>query len=77
MKLNNKQILIIDSIKSMIETWRATNDIHSPTHIGDIHEWVSADLSDIISDTDIDIIEKHLIELLSIVRKYGILGNKR
>lgn len=71
MKLNNKQILIIDSIKSTIETWRGTNDINSPTHVVDIHEWISADLLDVVSEKEIDNIETYLVYLLNIVRKHG------
>lgn len=71
MELSNKQILLIDSMKSIIETWRITNDIKSPTHIGDIREFLNADLMDVVSDEDVEEIEDHLIGLLSIARKYG------
>lgn len=71
MKLNDKQNKIIDSVRCAIESWRTTNDINSPTHIVDIHEFIYTDLSDIVSDIDIDIIEEQLIEFLSIIRKYG------
>lgn len=44
MKPTKKQIKVIDTILSIIKTWKDTNDIDSPTHTVDIHEFIFADL---------------------------------
>lgn len=50
MKPTEKQIKVIDSVLSIIKTWKNTNDIESPTHLVDIGEFLNADLMDITND---------------------------
>lgn len=47
MKPTEKQIKVIDSVLSIIKTWKNSNDIDSPTHLVDIGEFLAADLMDI------------------------------
>ena len=44
MKPTEKQIKVINTILSIIETWKNTNDIDSLTHTVDIHDFIFADL---------------------------------
>jgi site-specific DNA-cytosine methylase len=56
----NKQIKVIDTILSIIKTWKNTNDIDSPTHTVDIHDFLYADLEseDIIHSAITDELEE-------------------
>lgn len=66
MKPTEKQIKIIDTILSIIKTWKSTNDIDSPTHDVDIYDFLYADLEskDIITQYDCKMIEDRLTDLL-------------
>ena len=66
MKPTEKQIKVIDSILSIIKTWKNSNDIDSPTHTVDIHEFLYADLEseDIIRPSITDDLEITLADLL-------------
>lgn len=66
MKPTKKQIKVIDTILSIIETWKNTNDIDSPTHTVDIHDFLYADLEseDIIHSAITDELEDSLCNLL-------------
>lgn len=66
MKPTEKQIKVIDTILSIIKTWKSTNDIDSPTHSSDIHEFLYTDLEseDIITQYNCEMIEGRLTDLL-------------
>ena len=62
MKPTAKQIKVIEFLEQQLKFWKNTNDIGSPTHIGDIREY-----SQFLSDTftheeiqDIDILTNEL-----------------
>ncbi len=69
MKPTDKQIAIIDSIISTIQTWRNTNDISSPTHYNDIEEFLFADLDELIPDKQRRCLENELFALLDRIKK--------
>lgn len=66
MKPTDKQIKVIDTILSIIKTWKNTNDINSPTHTVDIHDFLYADLEseDIIYSAETKELEDSLCNLL-------------
>ena len=66
MKPTEKQIKVIDTVLSIIKTWKNTNDITSPTHTVDIHDFLYADLEseDIIHSAITDELEITLANLL-------------
>lgn len=66
MKPTEKQIKVIDTILSIIKTWKSTNDINSPTHNSDMHDFLYADLEseDIIYSAITDELEDGLRSLL-------------
>lgn len=66
MKPTEKQIKVIDTILSIIKTWKSTNDIDSPTHSNDMHDFLYADLEseDIIHSAITDELEDSLCSLL-------------
>lgn len=70
MKPTEKQIKVIDTILSIIKTWKSTNDIDSPTHTVDIHDFLYADLEseDIIHSLIADELEDELRSLLYIIQ---------
>lgn len=62
MKPTLKQIKIIEFLEQQLKFWKHTNDIGSPTHIGDISEF-SRNMYDIFSEDeikDIDILTTEL-----------------
>lgn len=71
MKPTEKQIKVIDSILSIIETWKNTNDIYSPTHSCDMHQFIYADLGadDIITQFYCKEIEYKLEDLLYTIQE--------
>ena len=71
MKPTEKQIKVIDTILSIIKTWKNTNDINSSTHIVDIHEFIFSDLENrgIIHSAMADEIEGALLNLLYTTQK--------
>lgn len=68
MKATEYQKKTIDSILSIIKTWKNTNDINSPTHYVDIEEFLYADLYDTINIVDIEYISEKLKELLTLIK---------
>ena len=70
MKPTEKQIKVIDTILSIIKTWKSTNDIDSPTLTVDIHDFLYADLEseDIIHSLIADELEDELRSLLYIIQ---------
>lgn len=62
MKPSDKQIKVIEFLEQQLKFWKHTNDIGSPTHIGDISEF-SRNMYDIFSEDeikDIDILTTEL-----------------
>ena len=68
MKATEYQKKTIDSVLSIIKTWKNTNDFNSPTHYGDIGEILYADLYDTINIVDIEYISEKLKELLTLIK---------
>ena len=68
MKATEYQKKTIDSVLSIIKTWKNTNDINSPTHYVDIGEFLYADLYDTINIADIEYISEKLKELLTLIK---------
>lgn len=63
MKPTPKQIKVIEFLEQQLKFWKSTNDIGSPTHIGDISEFSRANLDDIFSEDeikDVDILTTEL-----------------
>lgn len=71
MKPTEKQIKVIDTILSIIKTWKSTNDIDSPTHSNDMHDFLYADLEseNIIRSSITDELEDELRSLLYTIQK--------
>ena len=69
MKPTDKQLKAIDCILSIIETWKNTNDITSPTHFVDIEEFTQADLMDEIDDSIMFDIQDDLSSLLRTINE--------
>lgn len=70
MKPSTKQIKVIEFLEQQLKFWKNTNDISSPTHVGDIGEF-SQFLSDNFTQEeimDIDIMTHELyLGILEIV----------
>ena len=66
MKPTEKQVKVINTILSIIRTWKNTNDIDSPTHTVIIHDFLYEDLEseDIIHSAIKDELEDSLCNLL-------------
>lgn len=69
MKPTELQKKICDLIISQAEFWKVTNDINSPTHYCDIGEEILRDFDE-LSDSQKDILEDRLIDLLIFVRSF-------
>lgn len=69
MKPNEKQIAVINSVISIIRTWKNTNDINSPTHFSDIDEFINSDLLEVIAEDSIDEIGQSLTNILWEIKK--------
>lgn len=62
MKPTTKQLKVIEFLEQQLNFWKNTNDIGSPTHIGDISEF-SRNMDDVFSEDeikDIDILTTEL-----------------
>ena len=68
MKPTERQIKAIDTIVSIVNSWKNTNDISSPTVESDIHEFLLADLEDVIYG-DIEDFDAALNDLLWLIRR--------
>ena len=63
MKPSSKQLKVIEFLEQQLKFWKNTNDIGSPTHIGDISEFSTANLYDVFSEDeikDVDILTTEL-----------------
>ena len=69
MKPTEIQIKAIDSIISIIETWKDTNDISSPTHYTDIEEFLYADLDEIIPYRQRECLENELSKVFDRIKR--------
>lgn len=67
MKPTEKQIQIIDTVQSILDTWKSTNDINSPSHTTYIDDTLFTDLSDVIGEYECDVLSEKLTDLLSYV----------
>jgi hypothetical protein len=56
MKPSSKQLKVIEFLEQQLKFWKNTNDIGSPTHIGDIREF-SQFLDDVLSKDEILFVE--------------------
>ena len=63
MKPTEKQLKVIDSVLSIIKTWKNTNDITSPTHHSDCYDFLRSDLMDDLDDEAIDEIHNKTMDL--------------
>jgi hypothetical protein len=62
MKPTTKQLKVIEFLEQQLKFWKNTNDIGSPTHVGDISEF-SRNMDDVFSEDeikDIDILTTEL-----------------
>lgn len=62
MKPSTKQLKVIEFLEQQLKFWKNTNDIGSPTHVGDISQF-SQFLSDVFTQEeikDIDILTTEL-----------------
>ena len=63
MKPTAKQLKVIEFLENQLKFWKHTNDIGSPTHIGDISEFSRANLDDVFSEDEIKDIDIFTTEL--------------
>ena len=71
MKATIAQKEICNTLIRTICWWRDSNDITSPTHLNDIEDCQRADLESIVSDDDLEFINKQMEKLYWTVRKYA------
>ena len=63
MKPSPKQIKVIEFLEQQLKFWKNTNDIGSPTHIGDVSEFSRANLYDAFSEDEIEDVDILTTEL--------------
>ncbi|NDC95174.1 hypothetical protein EB118_07850 [bacterium] len=63
MKPSSKQLKVIEFLEQQLKFWKNTNDIGSPTHVGDISEFSRANLYDSFSEDEIEDIDILTTEL--------------
>ena len=63
MKPTAKQLKVIEFLENQLKFWKHTNDIGSPTNIGDISEFSRANLDDVFSEDEIKDIDIFTTEL--------------
>jgi hypothetical protein len=63
MKPSSKQLKVIEFLEQQLKFWKNTNDIESPTHIGDISEFSRANLYDMFSEDEIEDVDILTTEL--------------
>jgi hypothetical protein len=63
MKPTVKQLKVIEFLEQQLKFWKNTNDIGSPTHVGDISEFSRANLYDVFSEDEIEDIDILTTEL--------------
>lgn len=70
MKINHKQLEVLNLISDQVEFWKSTKDINSPTHLCDIDETLNLFRDEYdLSDSDIDNLSKSLKSLYLAVKK--------
>jgi hypothetical protein len=67
MKPRKNQIEVMQFCKSIIDTWINTNDINSPTHETDLHDFINADLYWLF-DEDKEDIENFMLNLHKFIK---------
>jgi hypothetical protein len=63
MKPTTKQLKVIEFLENQLKFWKNTNDIGSPTHVGDISEFSRANLYDVFSEDEIEDVDILTTEL--------------
>jgi hypothetical protein len=63
MKPTVKQLKVIEFLEQQLKFWKNTNDIGSPTHVGDISEFSRANLYDVFSEDEIEDVDILTTEL--------------
>jgi hypothetical protein len=63
MKPTTKQLKVIEFLEQQLKFWKNTNDIGSPTHVGDISEFSRANLYDSFSEDEIEDVDILTTEL--------------
>jgi hypothetical protein len=63
MKPTTKQLKVIEFLEQQLKFWKNTNDIGSPTHVGDISEFSRANLYDVFSEDEIEDVDILTTEL--------------
>jgi hypothetical protein len=63
MKPSPKQLKVIEFLEQQLKFWKNTNDIGSPTHVGDISEFSRANLYDMFSEDEIEDVDILTTEL--------------
>jgi hypothetical protein len=63
MKPSLKQLKVIEFLEQQLKFWKNTNDIGSPTHVGDISEFSRANLYDMFSEEEIEDVDILTTEL--------------
>jgi hypothetical protein len=58
-----KQLKVIEFLEQQLKFWKNTNDIGSPTHVGDISEFSRANLYDVFSEDEIEDVDILTTEL--------------
>lgn len=67
---SKNQVKLMEFCMFIIKTWINTNDINSPTHESDLHDFINVDL-DWLSDEDKENIENLMLNLYKFI-KYDI-----
>lgn len=70
MKPTKRQMRIMEFCIGIIGTWENTNDITSPTHFNDLHDFLFADLEDTLKDDQLECLENKLSDVLWLIKKY-------
>jgi len=63
MKPSPKQLKVIEFLEQQLKFWKNTNDIGSPTHVGDISEFSRSNLYDMFSEDEIEDVDILTTEL--------------
>lgn len=69
MKPTEIQIKTIDTIVSIVKSWKNTNDINSPTLSSDIQEEIYANLGEDMGYEDMDELTSVLEDLLWLIKE--------
>lgn len=69
MKPSEKQIKVIEFLEQQLKFWKHTNNIGSPTHIGDISEF-SMNIDNILSEDEIKDLDILTTELYLSITEY-------